>query len=471
MPDRKPMETSITAAPRAAPGQPVEPSKKIRITLFLAFAGLLALFFAAGAYSYKTLCDLHTIEQQVRHRMTARTQAVVRFTRSIEVYDSDVDSFLLSEPSEASVPASSLFVTDVATIESEERDYPSGQSQMIALLDQMDRDLSGENRVLATALAWSLADRRQLGPALLRDQIAPRRVAVLQVLQQVSTLNDQQLADDDRQLLATFRNGRIRIGWTLAAILIFAVALSLATTLYILRLQLLERQRYDELVQRRRQLQDLSARLVDVQEEERRAMSRELHDEVGQSLEALLVESGTLSRLVPHENSAAQQQITRIRSIVEGLVNIVRNIALLLRPSMLDDLGLAPALEWQAREISRRSEMEVEVCADNISDQLDDRHKICIYRLAQEALNNAARHASATTATVRVEQTAEKITIAISDNGKSFDAQSVRGMGLIGMEERVRHLGGTLIVDSRPGAGTTVRAELPLDAAPLSQSA
>jgi signal transduction histidine kinase len=470
MPVTKSMETSITAAPRAASAQPVEPSKKIRITLFLAFAGLLALLLAAGAYSYKTLRDLHTIEQQVRHRMTARTQAVVRFTRSIEVYDSDVDSFLLSEPSEASAQASSLFMTDVATVESEERDYPSGQSQMIALLDQMDRDLSGENHVLATALAWSFADRRQLGPALLRDQIAPRRVAVLQVLQQVSILNDQQLADDDRQLLATFRNARIRLGWTLAAILIFAVALSLATTLYILRLQLLERQRYDELIQRRRQLQDLSARLVDVQEEERRAMSRELHDEVGQSLEALLVESGTLSRLV-HENSAAQQQITRIRSIVEGLVNIVRNIALLLRPSMLDDLGLAPALEWQAREISRRSEMEVEVCADNISDQLDDRHKICIYRLAQEALNNAARHASATTATVRVEQTAEKITIAISDNGKSFDAQSVRGMGLIGMEERVRHLGGTLIVDSRPGAGTTVRAELPLDAAPLSQSA
>jgi signal transduction histidine kinase len=444
---------------------------KIRLMLFITFAGLLGLLAAGGLYSFRTLRDLDSVEQQVRRRMAARDQVLVRISRSIEVYNNDVDAFLLAGQPVSSDLAGSTLVADVSTIEAELRDYPSPRLQEDPLFGELSRGLSEENQKMATALAWSLAARHERGPELLREQVVPERFALLQVVQQISAVNDRQLADEDRELLALFRQARTRVGWTLSALLILAAALSLLSTLYILRLQLLEQQRYEELIQRRRELQDLSARLVDAQEQERRAMSRELHDEVGQSLEALLVETGRFSRFVPGENAEAQQHLARVRSIVENLIKIVRNIALLLRPSMLDDLGLTAALEWQAREVSRRSEMEVEVKADSVSDELDEQHKICIYRLAQEALNNAARHAVATSATVHVVQAHDKISVEISDNGKSFDSQTIRGMGLIGMHERVRHLGGTLTIDSRPGLGTSVRAELPLDRAKLQQSA
>jgi signal transduction histidine kinase len=170
---------------------------------------------------------------------------------------------------------------------------------------------------------------------------------------------------------------------------------------------------------------------------------------------------GRLKTAVPAENTAAQEQIGRIKSTAETAVSSVRNIALLLRPSMLDDLGLVPAIEWQAREVSRRSEMEVEVEASGVSDDLREEYKTCIYRVTQEALNNAARHSGGHRAWVRLEETDNQSAVVVKDDGHGFDASKTRGLGLLGMEERVRRLGGRLEISSTPGQGTVLRAELP----------
>jgi signal transduction histidine kinase len=138
-------------------------------------------------------------------------------------------------------------------------------------------------------------------------------------------------------------------------------------------------------------------------------------------------------------------------------------MALLLRPPMLDDLGLIPALEWQARETSRRSDMEVEVHASGLPDSLSDRVRVGIYRLAQEALQNAARHAHAKNAKVIVKGEPDKVEIEISDDGIGFQPERTRGMGILGMEERVRQLDGTIELRSAPGRGTTVYVVLPLE--------
>jgi signal transduction histidine kinase len=178
----------------------------------------------------------------------------------------------------------------------------------------------------------------------------------------------------------------------------------------------------------------------------------------------LLVDVGRLSNLIPPDSAQVREQLGRIKSVAEDAVNTVRNMALLLRPSMLDDLGLVPALEWQAREVSRRTEMEVEVHAQNVSEKLPDEYKICIYRIVQEALNNAARHASSRTASITVAQDLQAIRVSIVDRGCGFDTRRVRGLGLVGMDERVKRLGGSLTIESSPGLGTTVKAELPLPA-------
>ncbi len=115
-----------------------------------------------------------------------------------------------------------------------------------------------------------------------------------------------------------------------------------------------------------------------------------------------------------------------MKSLTERTFQAVRNIALLLRPSMLDDLGLVAALEWQGREVSRRSEIEVAVESDNVSEDLPDEYRICIYRLVQEALNNAVRHSGAKNAKVTVGRSAQSIVVRVSDDGRGFDPASER---------------------------------------------
>jgi signal transduction histidine kinase len=151
-----------------------------------------------------------------------------------------------------------------------------------------------------------------------------------------------------------------------------------------------------------------------------------------------------------------QERLARIRQSAEENVRSIRDTALLLRPSMLDDLGLIPALRWQAREMRRRWGLKVRVTAEEIGDQLPDAYKTCVYRVVQEALNNTVKHAKATEARVIVRWSAEGLLVVVQDDGVGFDSTRDKGMGLIGMEERVRRLKGRFRIDSQPGSGTVL---------------
>jgi signal transduction histidine kinase len=128
---------------------------------------------------------------------------------------------------------------------------------------------------------------------------------------------------------------------------------------------------------------------------------------------------------------------------------------------MLDDLGLVPTLHWQAREVSRRTGMKVTVDARNECNHLSDDYSTCIYRVVQETLHNTARHANATNAQVTLRLEPARILLEVQDDGCGFDVGHTRGMGMLGIEERVRHLGGTCHFDSAPGAGARVSISLP----------
>jgi signal transduction histidine kinase len=202
---------------------------------------------------------------------------------------------------------------------------------------------------------------------------------------------------------------------------------------------------------------------VEAQENERRSIARELHDEVGQALTGVRVELANLSRKIRNrEVDGLDVKVDEIKELVEDSVGAVRNMALLLRPSMLDDLGLVPALEWQAREVSKRTGVRVKVAAESVSDSLPEEHKTCIYRVVQEALHNCVQHAEASVVRVTVRQEPERLLLAIQDDGRGFNAQQDRGLGMLGMQERVSHLGGTFSVESEPGRGAIVCIVLPL---------
>jgi signal transduction histidine kinase len=277
------------------------------------------------------------------------------------------------------------------------------------------------------------------------------------------------LSAGNDQVVSLLLRFQSRLLVTLVAALVLGLGMAFFSTRRILSLEDQARLRYEEVAEARGQLKDLSARLVQAQETERRALSRELHDEVGQSLSAVLVELRNLSAgLGIRSAEQSRSHVETVKSLVENTIRVARNMALLLRPSMLDDLGLIPALKWQARESAKRTSMDVSVAAELDTDDLPDEYKTCIYRVVQEALHNCARHSNATTVRIRVEQRPERLMLSIQDDGQGFEVGQMKGLGLLGIQERVARLGGTSSVHSEPGAGTILSLELPFTGDPRS---
>ena len=442
---------------------PKQHARKVRTLLFVSFGWLLALLVGAGVNALISLRQLDALEHQVSARFMARSQALSTIVVSVRLYDDHIERYLLQNQLSAPSPLPTDIEEAFAEVRSAVLGFPPDQdSEEQLLLRQMQNLLSDQENSVAAVLAWRAQYRQQRALQFIGEQLLPWRAHIFEISQEISSVDGKRLADENLALALRFQSMEARLVWLISLALIAGVLMSLICGWYILRLERQGRQRYEALARSRLELETLSARLVEAQEEERRSISRELHDEVGQSLGALLVEVGQLSKLVQPEDRITHAQISHIKSVAETAVKSIRDIALLLRPPMLDDLGLVPALEWQAREISRRSEMEVDVRSENVSENLDDETKVTVYRLVQEALSNAAAHASAKNAKVTVVQSPDKITVEIADDGDGFDPRRKRGMGILGMEERVRRLGGALSIQSALGKGATVSAEIPL---------
>ena len=421
----------------------------------------MALVVLSGMLSVHYLSELRAEELRATHALTERTRALSGLWLSVQDYDHAVQEFLAQTAHDDAAMRRRLDQLALEIVSSFDR-YPADRdSQENALLTGMRRVFSERRTLYVTILTATPAERRRESQRMLAANVAPLQQQILNWSEKLQAWNGTRLQNADRALSQGFAAAQGSLSRALAIAFASGLLLVLASLAYIFRLNRQTRHRYYELARSRQALQQLSARLVDAQETERRTISRELHDEVGQSIGALLVDIGRLSSALSGSRPEVKSQLESIKSVAERTFQSVRNIALLLRPSMLDDLGLAAALEWQGREVSRRSEIEVSVESENIPEQLPDEYAITIYRLAQEALNNAVRHSGAKNARVTVERAAESIVVRVSDDGHGFDPQRSRGMGLLGMEERIRRLGGTLRVDSHPEKGTTITATLP----------
>jgi len=224
-------------------------------------------------------------------------------------------------------------------------------------------------------------------------------------------------------------------------------------------------QRVRELDEANAQLQHLTSLVIGAQEEERRRIARELHDDTAQALTAVLVRARLLARRALSEEVRAGllDLLEQISAAIDG----VRRMALDLRPSTLDDLGLAPAVESYAREFEERwgIAVRVRVRADSRL-RLPRERELLVYRVVQEALTNVAKHADASAVTIELDAGADEVRAVVRDNGRGFDTDAAltareRGLGLFGMQERALLAGGTLQLESEPGAGTTVTLTVP----------
>jgi PAS domain S-box-containing protein len=212
------------------------------------------------------------------------------------------------------------------------------------------------------------------------------------------------------------------------------------------------------------QLRRLSGRIMAGQETERAAIARELHDELGQILTALRMDAVWLGHHLKDSDSRASVRALAMCDIIDRTIDEVRGIALRLRPSVLDDLGLIPALEWYTTDLEKRSGIALILHHRDVPG-MDDLVATAAYRIAQEALTNVVRHSSASHAEVSLEGQGDLLMITVTDNGKGFHVSSLSdsdSLGLAGMRERAGLAGGSLEIESRPGKGTQVRCRLPV---------
>ena len=423
----------MTKAPDINPNA-IKQSGKLRNILLVAFGGLLTLMVLTGLDALRSLRQLDSIERQVNQQFSSHSQALTTILISVHVYHDQMERYLMDEKGAENRGDAADVQKRGVEVHTALQMYPAdADPQEKALVTEIQQKFQEQENSFAELAAPHPGERPEERQQGIREQMMLRRSYILQVSRNVSSWNNRKLGEATQSLATSFRKVQIRLTTMVVSLLLAGLLLSLFGGFYILRLERQGRKRYEALIENRRELEALSGRLVDAQEEERRAISRELHDEVGQTLGALLVELGQLTKFAPPEDKLLHAQIGRIKSVAENAVKSIRDMALLLRPPMLDDLGLVPALEWQGREVSRRGDMEVDVHAENIPEQLTDEMKVCIYRLVQEALNNAVTHSGAKHAKVVVKQGGETIRVEIADDGRGFAADRVRGMGILGM--------------------------------------
>jgi len=220
-----------------------------------------------------------------------------------------------------------------------------------------------------------------------------------------------------------------------------------------------EVQRKEEI---RRQLLD---KLITAQEEERRRLSRELHDEVGQSLTALIMNLGSAEAAVPPQFDSIRRHLGEIRGLLATTLEEIRRLMVDLRPTLLDDLGLIPAIRWFAETHLERARIKHSLEVVGHRRRLPPHVETALFRVVQEAITNIVRHSGARRAEIRVDFRDAWVGAEISDDGKGFDPSAAQGrLGLLGMEERVTFLGGRWAIQTEIGAGTRISVEIPVGA-------
>ena len=319
--------------------------------------------------------------------------------------------------------------------------------------------------VLDPLFEWTPAQKSALSWLFLRKQVLPRREAALAIAQEIHDLAQANLRKQRDAVDKEEAELPIFIGRMLGITVFLGLLIAGISVYRMHRLELHSDEQRQRAEAAEEELRQLSRQLVRAQEEERRSISRELHDEIGQMLTALRMELRSLQELRSAPEEQFQEHVEDARRLAEQSLRAVRDMAMGLRPSMLDDLGLGSAVQWQARQFSKHAGVPVNVEIEGALSHLPDRHRTCVYRLVQEALTNCARHAKAKTIRVSIRSLGDTLRVEVRDDGVGFDPASTRGrgLGLLGMQERVKELGGKVTLKSQPGSGTTLSASIPLE--------
>ncbi|MEP6715943.1 MAG: sensor histidine kinase [Terriglobia bacterium] len=426
------------------------------LVVLIAFAGLSALRRATGSYAGTTRLYAEELRtEQVLGRLRSDILSSAIAVRDLLLVPADDSGEKMAE-------LNRLRTSSHTSLQALDTLIPSEYRERI---QRLTREVDDYWSLLEPPPPASGATPSRLSEAILRERILPRRQAVLTLAEQIEALTRDSIRKrrediDRRQADLPFYVSEIVGGTLLVGLLVASTSL-----IRISQLEATAASQHRIVVDAEEELRHLSQQLVRTQEEERRSLSRDLHDQIGQVLTAVRIGIGNLEEALqsPEGHAEARTQLEQAKRLSEQALRSVRDIAMGLRPAMLDDLGLGAALEWHARQFSKLCDVPVSIAVQGDIEQLSDAHRTCIYRLVQEALNNAAKHARASEIGILMVSNDSGIRIEVRDNGIGFDARGRRttGLGLIGIKERVRQLNGDTTVESKPGQGTALLVWLP----------
>lgn len=431
-----------------------------RWVLLAGFGGLLLLLAALAFYSIVVLNKVERVDQDETRRFLTHSASVNQLRDRLMTATAQVRDYLLDRDRSAMEARRRNLTTAWHSLDASLKICESaalpGQGM---LLTKIDVDASEYWGLVQSTFSWTGAALDSSGYDVLSRQLDPTRARILVDLDDVRRIDEHHFDEAFANSTQEIASLKSRLRGSIAAALLLGLGLAAFSLWQVIRLEQIAQTRYHALTEAYQEQGRLAQRVIEVQEQERKSLARELHDEVSQSLGAMLVDLGNIPERNPHLEAA--------KRIGNETLNSIRNICLLLRPSMLDDLGLIAALHWQARETLRRSGIRVSITAEGASAddadlELPDPYRTTVYRVVQEALQNVVRHSEAKQAQILIRREQDRLVVIVQDDGKGFNPEVTRGLGLLGMEERVRRLDGSLQIHSEPGKGTILSLMLPL---------
>lgn len=439
--------------------------RQMRFLLWAGFGGLLLLMGVLGLSALSFLYQIDVRQERVRKDYVDRDRALEKLRSNIYLSGTYLRDYLLDTSGPVEAGHRSQFAAARDQILAALADYEHLlRPDERPAYQQVSREIAGYLAALSPALDWNPRERAARSRVFIESQLLPRRMGAIALTDRIQQLSERQLELSSQAISELFSSFRVKLVTLLVLTAILGIGLAGITMWRLLKLENESELRFRDVLNVQDELKRLSAELLSAQESERRRISRELHDEVGQVLSAIMLALGNLQSSLKNNNKEeGLRQLQLILDMTERNAGVVRNISLLLRPTMLDDLGLVPALKWLAREVSRTSPVEVEVVANDCPEDLPEDHRTCVYRIVQEAVRNAVRHAGARQIRIQVRPLDDhRLGVTVQDDGKGFDPAQERGLGILGMQERAVRLGGVLKVESGRGRGTSVNFELPL---------
>jgi signal transduction histidine kinase len=440
----------------------------IRSVLLLGFGLTLGLWLFSGYYFTRRVTDLQRDSAQVTGRYV-RAQARMSAVRSQVLLASVYVRDALLDPTPESIVDYRMKLDEAFAIASralaayEPVLDSAPESERVDLLRKRIDEF---HATVFDVLGGDSSRWRSDALPLLRDRVMPKRAEAMQVSEDVQALNRSAYVDQQAATSAIYRTTQQRI-WTQFGLAIAAsFFIGLAAIRHVATLERELRHQHERDARSSADLQRLSAQIITAQEEERRVIARELHDEIGQALTAIKVALAVAERGIPPAERP-DARLADVRALTEAALQTVRDLSRLLHPAVLDDIGLVAAIETYIREYRKRYDIAVEFSQWGADNRLPTECEAAAYRIVQEALTNVARHAHATSARVSLVREGDTLTLSVADDGIGFDPQAGTGadsascgLGLLGIRERVARLHGTCRVESTPGHGARIVASI-----------